>query len=481
MKRTVFYSWQSDLPKRSNRSFIERALENSAKRIRSDGTLDVEPVIERDTDGVAGSPDIAGTIFEKIDRTDVFVCDISIINKGAGRRPTPNPNVLIELGYAVKTIGWERIILVMNVVFGKHEDLPFDLRSRRVLSYSASEEPNEKEPEQRKMLEGLLERRIREIVTGLEEASRQDPPFQPSLGSQAIDAIENDRSTQPTVLRKYLTWLNDELDSRSEPLSANQTGIKPDELLVQAIDATEDLVSEFARVVTAAAIAGRPAPVTDIYRNFALIVDRYSPASGSTLNGSRAQTDFYKFIGHELFVSMIAILLKEEKLELIGEILRGSLDVTNGYGGIPGTVSFVNICESVQLLEHRNSRQSPKFASLHAQILNGRHSLEDRDSELAHVVPMLEFIGADIFLFLRGKSDWFPVSSVCMNRQVPKYLAKATNSQYARRLSLSLGIDDVASLRKHITEGMTELGGLLKNFRIFSRLPELDPNMIASD
>ena len=51
MHRVVFYSWQSDLPNRTNRSFIQQALENIAKSIRADDSIDVEPVIDRDTQG----------------------------------------------------------------------------------------------------------------------------------------------------------------------------------------------------------------------------------------------------------------------------------------------------------------------------------------------------------------------------------------------------------------------------------------------
>jgi len=58
MHRVVFYSWQSDLPNRTNRSFIQQALENVTKAIRADGSIDVEPVVDRDTQGVAGSPDM---------------------------------------------------------------------------------------------------------------------------------------------------------------------------------------------------------------------------------------------------------------------------------------------------------------------------------------------------------------------------------------------------------------------------------------
>ena len=78
MKRTVFYSWQSDLPNATNRGFIQQALEQAASSIAGDDSIDVEPVVDRDTTGVAGSPDIAGTILSKIDAADVFVPDISL-------------------------------------------------------------------------------------------------------------------------------------------------------------------------------------------------------------------------------------------------------------------------------------------------------------------------------------------------------------------------------------------------------------------
>lgn len=39
--------------------------------------------------------------------------------------------MLVELGYAIARLGWDRIVLVMNIEFGPPERLPFDLRSRR--------------------------------------------------------------------------------------------------------------------------------------------------------------------------------------------------------------------------------------------------------------------------------------------------------------------------------------------------------------
>src|SRR5271168_81681 len=119
MPHVVFYTWQSDLPNATNRSFILKALENVAHAITIDDTVDVEPVIDRDTQGVPGAPDISKTIFQKIAAADVLVADVSIVGVIEGGRPTPNPNVLIELGYALHALGDERVVLVLNLAFGK--------------------------------------------------------------------------------------------------------------------------------------------------------------------------------------------------------------------------------------------------------------------------------------------------------------------------------------------------------------------------
>lgn len=132
---TIFYSWQTDSENSTNRGFIEQALNQAVKAIRSDNFIHVEPVVDRDTLGLSGSPDIATTIFSKIDKADIFLCDVSIINTASGSRPTPNPNVLVELGYALKALGSSQIIMIFNMASGKPEELPFDLRGKRLISY----------------------------------------------------------------------------------------------------------------------------------------------------------------------------------------------------------------------------------------------------------------------------------------------------------------------------------------------------------
>lgn len=139
MKNNVFYSWQSDLPNKGNRSFIDGCIKKALKELNSSETFDIEFCIDRDTLNETGTPDIANTIFAKIDKSKLFIADVSIINSDYEKRKTPNPNVLIELGYAAKVLGWDRIICLFNTDYGSFNDLPFDIKFRRPLCYSLAD------------------------------------------------------------------------------------------------------------------------------------------------------------------------------------------------------------------------------------------------------------------------------------------------------------------------------------------------------
>ena len=141
----IFYSWQSDLPRSRNQGFIQECLEEAIAQVSGEPGVVLVPSIDRDTQGEPGSPAIADTILTKIDNCDMFVCDVSIINNDENpKRPTPNPNVLLELGWAAQRLGWERITSVFNLAYGRIENLPFDLKQRRVVGYSLNPEENKK-------------------------------------------------------------------------------------------------------------------------------------------------------------------------------------------------------------------------------------------------------------------------------------------------------------------------------------------------
>jgi hypothetical protein len=191
LKIKIFYSWQSDIKAASNRTLIQNALEGAAKDIRNDDSIQIEPVVDRDTFGVPGSPDIGSTIFNKIDRSAIFVADVTIVNNHLEGRPTPNPNVLIELGYALKSIGESRTILVQNTAFGNPELLPFDLRQKRILAYNSPVETVSRVNE-RKFLRAQFLKSISLIVEGIDTMPEISYPIALSIDYEKIK-IESKR------------------------------------------------------------------------------------------------------------------------------------------------------------------------------------------------------------------------------------------------------------------------------------------------
>lgn len=141
MSRIIFYSWQNNLPPKTHRYFLDKCIQMALKSLEKEASVYME--YDRDTMGLMGSPDITESIFGKIDKSVMFVCDISIINPEAEGKKTPNPNVLIELGYAASKLGWDRIVCLFDVNSGKIEDLPFDLRQKRITPFNP-DAPNEK-------------------------------------------------------------------------------------------------------------------------------------------------------------------------------------------------------------------------------------------------------------------------------------------------------------------------------------------------
>lgn len=86
----VFFSWQSDISK--SRNFIHSSLKSAISQLNKDFLL-VEPersqdsirrhkvILDQDTQGILGIPEIASTILQKILKCDVFVADVSFVGK----------------------------------------------------------------------------------------------------------------------------------------------------------------------------------------------------------------------------------------------------------------------------------------------------------------------------------------------------------------------------------------------------------------
>lgn len=163
---TIFYSWQSDLSGSETRNIIQDAIKDAVKLLRD--TVDIEA--DRDTKGEYGSPDIAQTIFSKIDDCDIFIADVSAVcqyettDKDGNKKVKymPNPNVMLELGYATHVVGWENVICVLNADYGTPEDMPFDIASRRLTPFSTKD--GKSKGEIKRYIKGVIQDTVENLL-----------------------------------------------------------------------------------------------------------------------------------------------------------------------------------------------------------------------------------------------------------------------------------------------------------------------------
>jgi len=144
----IFWAWQGDLPGKVSRFFVRDALLAAIEKLReapdieepSEASRRGEMHLDSDRQGLTGSPDLARAILEKIDTCSVFVGDVTPVGKGSittaddgnvrDGKPLMNPNVAIELGYAIGRLTDARILMVLNTAYGDRDGLPFDIKHK---------------------------------------------------------------------------------------------------------------------------------------------------------------------------------------------------------------------------------------------------------------------------------------------------------------------------------------------------------------
>lgn len=211
MTHHIFFSWQSDTPNRVGRSFIETCLGRAIGELQADADVDPadrDMALDRDTLDVPGMPPIMETIFGKIDRASVFLADLTYVAERVGGGRTPNPNVCIEHGYALKALSWRRVIAVMNTAAGhpdQHE-LPFDVRhTRRPISFDLPEDADSKT---RKAAADVLVRQLKTALRAVFGDADARAAMAGSIPAEPhphdVELLERIHRQLPQSLRQFL-------------------------------------------------------------------------------------------------------------------------------------------------------------------------------------------------------------------------------------------------------------------------------------
>lgn len=156
----IFYAWQSD--HNTSRTHIGEALRRIATTANSEWKALAPIIIEMATDVGDGAVRIDLALMEKIARADCVVADSTPVAVHKSRL-LPNPNILIEIGYALASKPAEQVILIEHSAHTKTllaEDsaarLPFDIDHVHRVRYDAPAELRKRlESEIRQLLQRL--------------------------------------------------------------------------------------------------------------------------------------------------------------------------------------------------------------------------------------------------------------------------------------------------------------------------------------
>ena len=218
----IFYSWQSDLPGNKTKNFIRECIDDAIDLAQATEAIEAER--DEATSGTTGSPNIVTTLFSKIDDCDLFVANLSLCYTEDQKKEkrSPNPNVLLELGYAVKTRGWDRVICLCNTDYG--DQYPFDVAHNRITAFS---------------LEGKSRREVKNdisriIFINIRDLRKQPPRAKNGMATHIIGTYNYEKH----IVEAYLTPID--IKSQEDYVLHNEELIdKASHLLVEIQELTK--------------------------------------------------------------------------------------------------------------------------------------------------------------------------------------------------------------------------------------------------
>ncbi len=276
----------------------------------------------------------------------------------------------------------------------------------------------------------------------------------PAAVAEVRDALRSGRSNVGAAVRSFMARLTEELKKTSPDLSS---AARSDEALLDALERSKPLCCEFANIANAIAEHNNAELAIVVYRGFNGILEEYHMPPGVSGHFFNHQFDFFKFIGHELLVSLVSSLMREERWESIAEVLGEGVFVRNAEGHKPNIVMFEYFSEYLYSLEQRNAQLGLRRISLHSDVLKDRHT----EGDLAKLAPHESFMEADYLLSMRAIADakgqrelyWRPWSVVHMPGIGPRFLIEAKRKSFAKRLIPALGVrGGIDELRQLVIE-----------------------------
>jgi hypothetical protein len=234
-----------------------------------------------------------------------------------------------------------------------------------------------------------------------------------------------------------------------------------DDQLIKNIEEFIPYKNQIIELISLIAQYNTPNTIDLIHRFFENLIPYMQKPENVTL---WTDTDFdnFKFIINELFLYTIAIFLRNERFELVGELIHKEYYIEKSDYGTSETESFCIFRTFLNSLKTRNNRLSLRRSSLHADLIKERAT--------ASGVEFKELMQADFVLYVNSLinrvqhgheilHNWYPETLVYLgwNNNGSKFeiFTRGKSKKYFNKIKCILNInskDELSPLIKTLEE-----------------------------
>ena len=433
----IFECWQSD--NIEIRNFIRKALKKVESTINSNDKLSYAVEIDRDTQNIVGSVDIQKVILDKIDKSDIFICDISIIGKNSKtKEPIINNNVAFELGYVCGSKKVTGNILLANSDTTDSKDLPFDIRNLRVLFFSKN---NDRSATQ------LTNSIIDIIASYVNNASGMLYQDGEDELLKAIQSKSAPRSKAEPVIKILYDDLI-ELYPRDFHIDTYMSNV------YDALARSTPIIRKIANIIEAAVDYEQYDVLESIYDNLERILEKCSPHPGSY---HECQLEYADIICSDIVLIMLGVLIDRKRWGVIHNIKKDFLPLR--YFKKTKVISMNDISELRTprcLMEYMKEKNN----------LNYYFPLSILEQELqGDDIDIQKYISSgDLFYYLsnHGKRWYFPqtigILSDTNQNMTPKFIYNYKSQAGFKTIREAMEYKHQDDAKEYVWNMITDLG-----------------------
>ncbi len=271
-----------------------------------------------------------------------------------------------------------------------------------------------------------------------------------SLGTTAmfnrvVSAIKENKSFASGDLDEYLTAFSTNLEKFRITETDGEFDDKVIENIKKFLSHRNEIISVFIKI---AQYMPTEENLIKVHGFFEMLIPYMSKPEHVNI-WDDCSADNFKFIIHELFLYLIAVLLKHEKFIEVNILLTRPYyrndQLENDMNPVVGFGVFEN---HVGSLKRRNNRLNCERLSLHADLLKQRKNA---------IIEFRHLRQADFVLFMRagthesgGYSRWLPVTWVYSIRSPRAFeiFARSVSKAYFDKAKCILGIDKPSDLQE---------------------------------